>query len=183
MILDWVMVLESDKSVLSIVCLAMSKIKLALDNFLLEASLTEMEIMQLQNFFRLRKNMTVLKLHLAASLLDPRIKGLTLSGSKFLEAIEYTETLAKSFPTYNEVDLSAIAIDITQFVNSTSHWANSHVEQLAGDQDFIIYWQALKKCSPLADLAIKFYFCHLPQLLLKEHSALEDSSTRNFKIR
>ena len=149
------MVLELDKSVLSIVCLVMSDIKLALDNSILEASLTEMEIMQLQNSFTLRKNMAVKKLHLAASLLDSKINGSTLSGSEFLEAMEYTETLAKSFPIYNEVDLSAIAKDITQFVNSTGLWANSYVEQLAGNQDFLMYWQALKKCSPLADLAIK----------------------------
>ena len=63
--------------------------------------------------------MAVTKLHLAANLLDPQIKGSILSGSEYLEAMEYTEMLAKILSINNNVDLSAIAKDITQFVNST----------------------------------------------------------------
>ena len=80
--------------------------------------------------------------------------------------------------TYNI--LSAIAKDITQFVSSTGLWANNHIEQIAGNQDFITYWQALKKCNPLAYLAIKILL--MPSTSAEEHLALEASPTGNFEI-
>ncbi|XP_065663070.1 uncharacterized protein LOC136085692 [Hydra vulgaris] len=174
-ILYWITVLEAEEAVLSIVCLALSDIKLALDNFISEAGLTDLESMQMHNYFKLRKDMAVTNLHLAANLLDPQIKGSILSGSEFLEAMEYTEMLAKKFSINNNVDLSAIAKEITQFVNSSGLWSNSYVEQLARNQDSITYWQALKKCSPLADLAIKI-------LLMPSSSAATERtfSTRGF---
>ena len=130
---------------------------------------------KIHTYFTLRKDMAVTKLHLAANLLDPQIKGSILSGSEYLEAMEYTEMLAKILSINNNVDLSAIAKDITQFVNSTGLWSNSYVEQLATNQDSITYWQALKKCSPLADLAIKI-------LLMPSSSAATERtfSTRGF---
>lgn len=152
-IVKWITLLEADTPRISLVPEAFAEIRSNIEEKLSSAPISKQEEKMLMNAVKSRTEMSLVPLHYAANMLDPKLLGKSLTPDQQVEGIEYIDSMTSNSPMYTDFNTD-ILVDLAQFRQKEGAWGKPYLWKTAEKLDSINWWKAVCTASKLRLVAI-----------------------------
>ncbi|XP_043271188.1 uncharacterized protein [Venturia canescens] len=149
----WITTLEGDNPKLSLVPEAFHELKTHFVNELEKSDLRILslsETVQLSTSYDKRRSMAINRIHFAANILDPSLKGRNLNDEDSVNGTALIFELANKFKC-NEDKLFE---ELTEFTTNTGIWSHDHVRRAVSVTSVQKWWKAMCGTTNLSKIAV-----------------------------